>query len=190
MDYDQIADLVGQIKFHYLRTGSWHEALCTKLFEATKSIPAMVCFQRNVPRDEQEEIVQKSYQQVFKNFHSIQENYAFPKYLFIVCNNLCRRFWQKRLASGCVLTTNDADVFQKIEEKSNSRWNSEISLREDLRKAIDNLPELHRTAIELFYFAGMTSREISRVLNCNMNTVNSRIRRGRSMLRKMLEDYK
>jgi RNA polymerase sigma-70 factor (ECF subfamily) len=56
-----------------------------------------------------------------------------------------------------------------------------------LQEAVGKLsPEL-RTAITLSYWAGLTEDEISRSVGCPRGTVASRIRRGKTQLRRLLQ---
>jgi RNA polymerase sigma-70 factor (ECF subfamily) len=57
------------------------------------------------------------------------------------------------------------------------------SERDVVRKALDNLPEEQRVAIELAYFGGMTQQEISSVLNTPLGTIKTRVRLAMKKLR-------
>lgn len=56
-----------------------------------------------------------------------------------------------------------------------------------VRRALAELDEGERAAIELAYFGGRTYREVSRELDLPEGTVKSRIRRGMDRLRKALQ---
>ncbi len=62
-----------------------------------------------------------------------------------------------------------------------------MHIRENLRDAIDQLPDIYRETIEMHYFAGLKAFEIANSLNVSINTVTSRIRRGRLLLKDLLE---
>ena len=53
--------------------------------------------------------------------------------------------------------------------------------------AVMELPVNYRVIIHLYYYEGMSIKEISHILKLNENTVTSRLHRGRKMLRKVLE---
>lgn len=53
--------------------------------------------------------------------------------------------------------------------------------------AVMELPMNYRVLIHLFYYEGMSVKEISHILRLNENTVTSRLHRGRKLLRKVLE---
>jgi RNA polymerase sigma-70 factor, ECF subfamily len=58
--------------------------------------------------------------------------------------------------------------------------------RHEVRRAIDRLPEAQRIAILLFYYDGMSYREIARLCNCPVGTVGSWIHHGIRALRRAL----
>lgn len=59
--------------------------------------------------------------------------------------------------------------------------------REMLVHAIGQLKEKYASALELKYWHGFTEREIAAFLNISAKAANSRLVRGRGMLRKLLE---
>lgn len=50
------------------------------------------------------------------------------------------------------------------------------------------LPEKYREVIYLFYYAGYSVIELASILNSNENTIKSRLKRGREMLKEILTD--
>jgi RNA polymerase sigma-70 factor, ECF subfamily len=56
----------------------------------------------------------------------------------------------------------------------------------NVKEALCNLPEAHRTVIELAYFKGLTHREISEHLAEPLGTIHSRVRQSLILLKKML----
>ncbi len=60
---------------------------------------------------------------------------------------------------------------------------------EDVRKAVDNLPEAFRAVVWLSDAERVRLREIADILNCPLGTVASRLARGRQELRRLLSSY-
>lgn len=57
----------------------------------------------------------------------------------------------------------------------------------DLERAIQGLPKRQRLAVELHYFAGLTTAETASVMSCTEGTVKSALYDARSNLRRALE---
>ncbi len=58
--------------------------------------------------------------------------------------------------------------------------------QEEVRRALNTLPEEQRKPIEMAYFEGLTHVEISRALNIPLGTVKSRLRLGLEKMRSAL----
>ena len=61
--------------------------------------------------------------------------------------------------------------------------------REQVRKAIESLPDAYREIVVLRDIEGFTYQEIATVLNCPAGTVMSRLGRARGKLRKVLSTW-
>jgi RNA polymerase sigma-70 factor (ECF subfamily) len=62
----------------------------------------------------------------------------------------------------------------------------ELAVNEEVRRAIQKLPDSERQAIMLSYFGGRTYREVAQVLSVPEGTIKSRIRAGLQRLRLVL----
>jgi RNA polymerase sigma-70 factor (ECF subfamily) len=62
-------------------------------------------------------------------------------------------------------------------------------LGEQIQRAVDALPEYHRSVFVLYEIQGLSYREIAQVVGCSIGTVMSRLHYARKKLRTMLEPY-
>jgi RNA polymerase sigma-70 factor (ECF subfamily) len=62
-------------------------------------------------------------------------------------------------------------------------------LDDEVRKAVESLPEDFRTAVVMADLEDRSYKEIADILDCPLGTVMSRLHRGRKLLRKQLADY-
>jgi RNA polymerase sigma-70 factor (ECF subfamily) len=62
-------------------------------------------------------------------------------------------------------------------------------LREQLARAVHALPGIYRTPVILRDLQGLTTEEASRRLNLKVQTLKSRLHRGRLLLRRQLEQF-
>jgi len=73
-----------------------------------------------------------------------------------------------------------AAAFDRLERKE---------LRGIVARAIDRLPDLYREPLRLRYLEGVDAREIAALLQDNLNSIKSRLARGRRELRRRLGDF-
>lgn len=186
MEYERIEEIIGDIKYHYLETGEWHSSLCSQLIEMTRHVPLMVSNNRGVKTEDIPDIIQQSYQSAFRYLAKLQDDRSFPRYLFTIADNLCRKYWRKKKQTGYQEQLEYGEGRPVSMRPSMNQYNRS-DLRENLRDAVSKLPDTYRETIELFYFAGLKAREIASELDISTNTVTSRMRRGRIMLKEILE---
>ncbi len=189
MDYDQISEIIAEIKFRYIETETWDHRLCEKLFTLTRQIPLMVCRKRGIPMDEQQDLVQFAYQEIFRNLHRVEDNRAFPRYLYVTSDNLCQRYWRKKYHSAVIAHASDQVIGITTAEIGRQQMKEDM-LREDLREAVTALPDIYREVVHMFYYAGLTSKEIAKNLDTSINTITSRLRRGRILLKNLMEEQR
>ncbi len=79
---------------------------------------------------------------------------------------------------------------QDIDERATALEAAEVSeLRDRVRRALAQLPEPQRQAIELAYFAGLTHSEIAAVLGEPIGTIKTRLRLAMQKLQILLRDH-
>ena len=103
------------------------------------------------------------------------KSYALSVAVFLWKNRRRKFAWRKRLAS-----------FETPENQVLKKETVEL-----VRNLVSELPEKYRTSIYLFYSADMKIAEIADCLKISENTVKSRLRKAKSILKKKLEvaDY-
>src|SRR5579862_3773822 len=62
-------------------------------------------------------------------------------------------------------------------------------MAQSVRRAVSALPAKFRIAVLLRYFEGLSYEEMSKVLNCSMGTVASRLSRGHKLLAERLKEW-
>ena len=59
----------------------------------------------------------------------------------------------------------------------------------DLLNMIYELPYKYRVVIQLYYMEGYSLAEISEILNKNVSTIKTRVRRAKELLKRRREDH-
>lgn len=135
-----------------------------------------ICYVNLESRADAEDAWQNVFLKLFKNEKIRQKpDDEIRKWLVTVSLNECRDIKRK------LFHRNHYD----IDELS-------VSYSEDFDKeliwAIRNLPTKYLQVIQLYYIEGYSVSEISQILSANENTIKSRLKRGRDLLKGELKD--
>lgn len=126
--------------------------------------------------------VQETFIRVYRNIHKFNENKPFKPWFYKILINECRRIMyfstdalpmDDQLENNVQLSREDPYPFQEYE---------------DLYQGIQNLDEIHRIPIILKYLQDFSEKEIAEILDLNINTLKSRLYKGRQKLKKFLEE--
>lgn len=127
-----------------------------------------------------EDCVSEAVLQAFRKIGELKNVSAFKSWLFRILRNCCAASFRKNYRE--ILSEADNSEIHSFENEENEK----ISLKNALLKLSDDEREL----LILHYCIGYTSKEISRMLTLNENTVRSKISRSTEKLRReLVSDY-
>ncbi|RKU39352.1 hypothetical protein C6496_01045 [Candidatus Poribacteria bacterium] len=133
-----------------------------------------------------EEITQDTFLQVYKNLAQLRNPNQLSGWMYVIANRLCLKWLQKN--KPVIQSLEDTPV-EEIEKSSythhvlEQRETERAEHRHELvKKLIAKLPESERTVVTLYYLGKMTTKEISKFLGVSVNTITSRLQRGRKRL--------
>ena len=139
---------------------------------------------------EAQDLSQEVFIRLFKNLHLFDKRSEFSTWVYRISYNLCidwSRKNKKRLKqvfsrddNSLELTTGEMDVEETCIERQK---------RITLRNSINNLKEKYRTVLILFHFQGLSYEEIGDILKIPVKTVETRLYRGRNILKKILSKH-
>lgn len=137
-----------------------------------------------VGRDrESEDIVQEVFLRVYHHLGSFHKRSQFTTWLYRIAVNMTYDFLRKRKHT----VSDDSIKDMKADCPSEPREALLSKERESLlQRALEAIPFIYRTAVVLKDVEGLSYNEIGSVLNCNIGTVESRIYRGRQLLRDVI----
>ncbi len=128
-----------------------------------------------------EDITQEVFLKAYQKLSTLKRWDNFLAWLFSITVNSCKDFLKSRARRP------DANY---IEEQDATLWDAPSidayqneSMTESIREAIDELPEIYRQTLTLYYLGGLSSTEIARFLGTSANTVNQRLMRARIKLK-------
>ena len=161
------------------------EAFTTLVGKYQKSVHALV-WRKIGDFHFAEEITQDTFLQAYEKLATLRNPNQFAGWLYVIANNLCKRWMQKKKLSTQSL---EGTPVVEIENSSYKRYVLERRETETtehrheiVKKLLDRLPENERTVVTLHYLGEMTIKEIGRFLGVSVNTINSRLRRARKRL--------
>ena len=155
-------------------------------------------FARSMTHDEADadDLVQETYLRAYRAWHTFEPGSDCRRWLFTICRNVFLRTREREARQ--VDTGGDDTVLETMaavrEASPFATANADaIFTRLDLvpaiRRAIDALPEVFRTAVVLVDVEGQSYDEAAAVLGVPIGTVRSRLFRGRRILQHSLIDY-
>ena len=142
-----------------------------------------------------EEIVQDTFLQVYKHLAQLKNPNQFSGWMYVIASRLCLKWLQKHKKTSALQSLEDTPV-EDIEESSYTQYVSEQRLTESterrqelVKKLLAQLPESERTVVTLHFLGEMTAKEIGKLLGVSVNTIKSRLRRGRKRLQEQQEEF-
>ena len=100
------------------------------------------------------------------------------------CNDYHRTFWNKNVSIGL-----DREKLERVKNDSVNKIQFD-SDTENLVKALRKLSLKYREVLVLYYYQEYSTKEISDILQLSVNTVKSRLQRGREKLAKIIKREK
>ncbi|KMN92388.1 sigma-70 family RNA polymerase sigma factor [Priestia aryabhattai] len=134
-----------------------------------------------------EDLTQEIFIKCYKNLHSYSGKAKFRTWLWRIAINHCKDFLRSWYNKNMVSTD---DYFSScINEKENTEQ-AVIQQEEDneLISAVMKLPTKYKEVIYLFYYEELLIKDIALVTKTGTNTVKTRLRRAKALLKEMLEE--
>ena len=134
-----------------------------------------------------EEITQDTFVQVYKKLGTLRDPNHFSGWLYVIANRLSLNWIQRHkpampsLEETPVVEIEESSYKHYISEKHKTEAAEHRS--ETVKQLLQTLPESERTVVTLHYLGEMTAKEIGKYLGVSVNTIKSRLRRGKERLK-------
>ena len=133
-----------------------------------------------------EEITQDTFLQAYKKLSTLKDPNQFTGWLYVIANRLCidwlrkQKFTVQSLEDTPVEEIDRATYAHHISEQRQTEIAE--NRREIVKQLLSKLPESERTVVTLYYLGEMTTKEIGKFLGVSVDTIKTRLRRGRKRL--------
>lgn len=150
-------------------------------------------------RADAEDLVQETFIKAWRSFATFQEGTNLRAWLFrIMTNTFINKYnaKQRRPQETELDEVEELFLFRRLGafDQSKMTQSAEDQLLEfftddEVKKAIEELPEMFRLPVLLSDVDGFSYKEMAEILDVPIGTVMSRLHRGRKMLQKLLYGY-
>jgi RNA polymerase sigma-70 factor (ECF subfamily) len=138
-------------------------------------------------RQDAEDLVQDTYLRAFRAWRDQRRPKRVEPWLATICLNLARSGYRTRARRPSEVPLEEWMVEPRPGEDPESRAIEAVE-RDDLYRAIRELPEEQRVAITLVDLSGFSTYEAAEAMGTPRGTVLSRLHRGRRALARLLGD--
>ena len=144
-----------------------------------------------------EELVQDTYVRVFRFADSFEWGTNLKAWLFRILTNTFINTYRHKVHERRYLERVATEpIYDQILDSEARKFASDPEahvfssfFKEELDRALDELPDDYRTVVVLSDLQGFSYKEISQMMECPMGTVMSRLHRGRRILQRELIDH-
>ncbi len=171
-----------------------------KSFEA-EALPHMEALYRTALRmtknqNDAEDLVQEAYVKAYRFWDRFEPGSNCRAWLFKIMTNIFINEYRSKSRSPMAVNVDEIDdnflYGQLAAGEPEATPEQELFAKvfdDDIKKAIENLPEDFRLVVVLSFLQGFSYQEIAEIMDLQLGTVKSRLHRGRKLLQKALLDY-
>lgn len=140
-----------------------------------------ICYRITNDRDDAEDVLQESFVSAFKNLSSYNGTASFGAWLKRIVINKSLNFIKKNKVE--VVPIEDRDRYEIADTEQEYEFLHSV---EDVKKAIELLPDGYRLVFSLYLLEGYDHREIAEILDITESTSKSQYNRSKKKLREIL----
>jgi len=138
--------------------------------------------------DDAEDIAQESFVRIYESIQSFRGEAAFNTWLYrIVANLSLNRLRQKKSTNHKMVTLPNQTMENVISQQTDSH-NQDI--KPILERALHDLPTLQRAVVILRHLNGLSTKQVSTILQCSEGTIKTHLHRGLKKMKSNLSVIK
>lgn len=168
-----------------------------KIFNLYRNSVFSICYRFTRDRHESEDLCQDIFLKIYKSLYNFHAKSKLSTWIYRIAVNQSLNHLRNKKKTGRTITIH-SDNQDAIEKKflnyTLSPEQPDIDLEEKQKgeivwNAVQALPKNQRTAIILQKYEGFSCKEIAKILDCTLLSVQSRLYRGKKNLYKKLLPY-
>jgi len=137
-----------------------------------------------------EDVTQEVFLRAYRGLDGFRGESSFGTWLTRICINYCSKKRRRRMPEGVSLE--ESDLAESLSAPRMTQPDIQIGRKErdqQIREAVDNLPEKYRLAVLLRYYEGYSCEQIAQTFDCPATTVRTWLFRAHARLAKKLQPY-
>jgi RNA polymerase sigma-70 factor, ECF subfamily len=157
---------------------------------AIEHIDALYGYAMTLTRDttEAEDLVQETYVRAARAVNRPESDATLKGWLFVIMRNAWLNQVRHKNAGPLFVDIDSSESTGDAQDNPHVVYLRKLE-REQVREAIESLPDAYREIVVLRDIEGFTYQEIATVLDCPAGTVMSRLGRARGRLKKLLSAW-
>jgi RNA polymerase sigma-70 factor (ECF subfamily) len=144
-----------------------------------------------------EDLVQETFTKAFSSFHQYKDGTNLKAWLYRILTNTFINSYRKKQRQPLQANSDEVEDWQMYRagaHTSGGLKSAEVEALEglpddDIKQALQELPENRRMAVYYADVEGLAYKEIAEIMDTPIGTVMSRLHRGRKQLKDLLYDY-
>lgn len=133
--------------------------------------------------DDISDIIQSTILLAYKNYSNLKEKKYFNTWLIRILINQCNKFYKKKSRDSNFLNNMNISAENIYSDSFINKVNSSI----DFKLLLKNLNETEQIIISLYYSENFSCHDIADILDMNINTIRSHIKRAKDKIKKVYE---
>ena len=150
-------------------------------------------------KSDAEDLVQETFIKAWRSFHTFQTGTNLRAWLYRIMTNTFINKYNSKLRKPTETELDEVEelyLYKRLGSIDQSKLSSsaedqmlELFTDDEVKKALEELPETFRLPVLLSDVDGFSYKEIAEMLDIPLGTVMSRLHRGRKLMQKMLYEY-
>ena len=134
-----------------------------------------------------EDLTQDIFVKCYKSLHTYKGKSKLRTWLWRIAINHCKDYIKSWYNKKVIVTENES-TYTGVQKESVEQTVIQNDEDHRLASAVMNLPIKYREVIYLFYFEELPIKDIAMVIEVKENTIKTRLRRAKELLKKGLEE--